>query len=251
MNRRLVQLMFAAGLAFACPRAYAQGGPPLMTDDPGTPGPGRWEINIAVTAERHAASWLLESPALDLNYGWGGRIQLNVELPWIIERDDGLGTQSGLGNARPGVKWRFKGSDTSGVAFSTYPHLSFNSSNSAARRGLVDRGTQLLLPLEVAGSVGKIKINGEVGLTLESQTPDQWVYGLALEHDPMEGLELLGEVHAVSATTGGATELVWDLGARKTITRQSNLLLTVGRSLPGSTDGIPRFFGYLGIQLLR
>ncbi len=25
-------------------RLSAQGGPPLLTDDPGTPGPGRWEI---------------------------------------------------------------------------------------------------------------------------------------------------------------------------------------------------------------
>jgi hypothetical protein len=27
--------------------AFAQGGPPMVTDDPGTPGDGHWEINIA------------------------------------------------------------------------------------------------------------------------------------------------------------------------------------------------------------
>ena len=38
-------------LLFATP-AYAQGGPPLITDDPGTPGNGKWEINIPFTFER-------------------------------------------------------------------------------------------------------------------------------------------------------------------------------------------------------
>ena len=31
--------------------ALAQGGPPFLTDDPGTPGDGRWEINLAFTSE--------------------------------------------------------------------------------------------------------------------------------------------------------------------------------------------------------
>ena len=29
---------------------FAQGGPPLVTDDPGTPGNGNWEINAAIQA---------------------------------------------------------------------------------------------------------------------------------------------------------------------------------------------------------
>jgi len=35
-------------MASAC--AHAQGGPPMLTDDPGTPGDGKWEVNIAVLA---------------------------------------------------------------------------------------------------------------------------------------------------------------------------------------------------------
>jgi hypothetical protein len=41
-----------ASLALACLFAdiltvHAQGGPPMITDDPGTPGNGQWEINVA------------------------------------------------------------------------------------------------------------------------------------------------------------------------------------------------------------
>jgi len=32
-------------------RAFGQGGPPLITDDPDTPGPGYWEINLAAIVE--------------------------------------------------------------------------------------------------------------------------------------------------------------------------------------------------------
>jgi hypothetical protein len=30
--------------------ALGQGGPPMITDDPGTPGNGKWENNFAISA---------------------------------------------------------------------------------------------------------------------------------------------------------------------------------------------------------
>jgi hypothetical protein len=252
MQRLVAYALFALALLPGASRsARAQGGPPLLTDDPGTPGPGRWEVNLAITAERRDSIWLFESPTLDFNYGWGERIQLNLEVPWVVQSVDGAGSASGLGNSRVGVKWRFLGSDTGGVALSTYPHFTFNSPGNAAQRGLVDNGTELLLPIEAADRIGQIKVNGEVGLTLESDNPDQWLYGLALGYDPAPGLELLGEVHGLSRTTGNEHELVWDIGARKSITHQNTLLFTFGTDLPGSTGGLPHFFGYLGVQLVR
>ncbi|MFZ1132916.1 MAG: hypothetical protein WAN38_19210 [Terriglobales bacterium] len=37
-------LMMLAGLSQPC---VAQGGPPYIGDDPGTPGDGNWEVNVA------------------------------------------------------------------------------------------------------------------------------------------------------------------------------------------------------------
>jgi hypothetical protein len=34
--------------------AQAQGGPPLETDGPGTPGSRHWEMNLAITVERNS-----------------------------------------------------------------------------------------------------------------------------------------------------------------------------------------------------
>ena len=77
---------------------FAQGGPPLITDDPGTPGDGNWEINLAFTAEKRKTERLYESPILHINYGLGERIQLKYEVPWLILDESGKHTKTGLGN---------------------------------------------------------------------------------------------------------------------------------------------------------
>src|SRR5690349_18262079 len=55
----------------ACELAGAQGGPPLLGDDPETPGPGKWEINIAYTEQRTNEEHLRSLPHVDFNYGLG------------------------------------------------------------------------------------------------------------------------------------------------------------------------------------
>src|SRR5436190_8802827 len=66
----------------------AQGGPPLLTDDPGTPGNGNSELNLAFTLERFRHESLYEAPLLDFNYGVGERIQLKIELPWLLKHEN-------------------------------------------------------------------------------------------------------------------------------------------------------------------
>jgi hypothetical protein len=40
-------------------------GPPLITDDPDTPGDGRWEINLPITLEQSRDQRTFEAPLLD------------------------------------------------------------------------------------------------------------------------------------------------------------------------------------------
>jgi hypothetical protein len=242
-------LLLALALVLVAPlRAAAQGGPPLLTDDPGTPGPGNWEINTAFTAERDKSSWLSESPLIDVNYGMGEHVQLKFQLAWMIQGDDRLGKQTGLGNSLIGVKWRFIGGENSPFAVSVYPQLELNNSASAARRGLVESGTQFLLPVQFARKVGPIQINGEFGFNFRSQGNNQWLYGVALGHEFSPKLELIGEVHDLSSTSFRENELVFDIGGRLHLNETYGLLFSFGRSLPGATDGVPHFLAYMGIQ---
>jgi hypothetical protein len=75
--------------------AHAQGGPPFITDDPGTPGNHHWEINFGWIGNHNPGQSYYEIPDVDINYGWGDRIQLKYELPLAAgtdaaeERDSG------------------------------------------------------------------------------------------------------------------------------------------------------------------
>jgi hypothetical protein len=53
----------------AVARVNAQGGPPMLTDDPGTPGNRRWEINAAFTQLSSRSEESRSFPHIDINYG--------------------------------------------------------------------------------------------------------------------------------------------------------------------------------------
>ena len=81
---------YLIALAIPCD-ANGQGGAPMITDDPGTPGDGNWEFNIASTREHAESTTAHEAPLLDINYGLGDRVQLTFEVPWIVIHESGAG----------------------------------------------------------------------------------------------------------------------------------------------------------------
>src|SRR5678815_1751491 len=101
---RKVSLAAFSVLALVSSRVRGQGGPPMVTDDPGTPGNGHWEINVAATLESRPEERLFQAPLIDANYGLGDRIQLKVEIPWLVENAS-ASTVNGLGNALLGIKY--------------------------------------------------------------------------------------------------------------------------------------------------
>jgi hypothetical protein len=141
---------------------FALGGPPLLTDDPGTPGNRNWEINIASTQFFSPGENEVETPLLDINYGLGDRIQLKYEVPYLLDQDEGEPYRSGLGNSLLGVKWRFY--QQNGWNISTYPQVEVNNPENSLPRGLVDRGPRFLLPVEIT------KVFGPVELTSKADT---------------------------------------------------------------------------------
>ena len=228
----------------------AQGGPPLITDDPGTPGDGVWEINLAFAAEKGAeGEWLFEAPLLDINYGVGG-IQHKFEVPWVWLDEDGEDPKNGLGNSEIGAKWRFLDQEEHHVDVSVYPQYSFNNPTSSADRGLVRDGTALFLPVELERRFGRFSLNPELGFVVSEKDDDGWAYGLALGYEPVDGLELLGEIHGEADDGLGKHELVFNVGGRWEVIEGLSLLAAAGRGLRGSGSDEPEFLGYLGVQFI-
>jgi hypothetical protein len=228
-------------------RAFGQGGPPLITDDPDTPGPGYWEINLATIVDRSLSERRTQQPLADINYGVGRRIQLKFEMPWLHVRDRGQPAATGPGNANSGVKWRFLGEEGTRVAWSIYPQLEVNSSKSMSDRGFVVDGPQFLLPTEFTVEMRRIEINGEVGRNFVRNGRDQWIYGVSTEISGRRGLELLDELHGEQSSTS-PVELIVNVGARQKILRQIAVLAAVGTAVHGLRDDRTRFRLYAGLQ---
>jgi len=228
--------------------AAAQGGPPLLTDDPGTPGDGVWEINIALTIEQIRKQRVYEAPLLDLNYGYGQNVQLKFEVPWLLLENSPDSLRSGLGNPKVGVKWRFLEEDSAGAAVSVYPQFAFSNS-CAVDRGLTEEGFELLIPLQIAKNLGPLSANLEVGYAAFHHTEDVWVYGVALGRE-FPRFELIGEIRGAALRDLSGSELVFTVGSRTDLTRFLTLLASVGRSLRGSEEGGPDLLAYIGMQFI-
>jgi len=251
MNRRCSQLgvtIALAGVAVLSNRAAA--GPPLITDDPDTPGDGNWEINLAFTLEQTRDERIFEAPLLDINYGIGERTQLKFEAPWIVLDDRDDGTKDGLGNSEIGVKYRFLDEDPHGLSMSIYPQLEFNNPTSSDERGLVDEGMRFKLPVQMARQVGSFTLYGELGYEFVEHDEDEWSYGVAVGYPVNDRLELLAEIAGAATRDFNDDELVFNLGAKIGINENLNLLLSAGRSFRDSSSGEPELLGYFGLQFL-
>ena len=243
----LLAAIVAAAAALVPQPAQAQGGPPLITDDPDTPGPGYWEINLATIFERTRSARRLEAPLADINYGVGRRVQLKFEIPWLFGGDTGQAVRTAPGDSTVGVKWRFLGQEGQRVAWSTYPQLEVNSGHAAVRNGLVEEGRQFLMPTEFTVQFGAVEINGEAGWNFVQNGDDGWIWGITNETEFRSGFELLGELHGEKFGSS-PTSVIAEIGGRQRLTDQLTLLLAIGTGVHGSTEDRVSLRVYVGLQ---
>jgi len=243
--------LIAMAHSVSAPRiAHAQGGPPFLTNDPGTPGNGKWEINLASmqTITRGAASY--QVPQIDLNVGVGDRIQLTYEVPYILQSGTGEGHASGWGNGYPGIKWRFLDQGEEGWQVSTFPQLETAGSPTARDKGIAVPGPRYLLPLEITKAIGPVHVDFEVGYYVAGHGPRERTLGLVLGRSLTDRLELDAEVYDDRAYDAGPRSTTLDLGGRYELRPGVIALFMAGRGIDGSGNGQPQFIGYLGLQLL-
>lgn len=228
--------------------AAAQGGPPLITDDPDTPGDGRWEINVGAIHQKLGRSRQYQTPDIDINYGLGDWIQLKFEVAWLGQSETGRGTLGGLGNSAVGVKWRFLERGEHGLHASLYPQYSFNNPTSSAVRGLVGAGTEFVMPVEASLVRGRFAFDAEVGLHIVQAERDGWIHGVIADYQVAEHLDLVSEVHGEQPFDGDDA-LSFNAGAVWELVDGRTLLLSAGRRLGDAASGAPDFQVYLGVQL--
>lgn len=227
--------------------AFAQAGPPMVTDDPGTPGDGHLEINFAALATRTSDGSTYELPLIDANYGLGDRIQLKLETPYEVDTHDGR--RGGVGSGLLGVKWRFVDNGEQGWNVSTYPQIGFDYPGiSATHNGLADRGVSYFLPVEIQRNFGRIEFGAEGGRWFRPQG-DSWSGGIVLGTEVSDDWEIMVEVHDEHLVGSARDELLVNLGSRVKLSSHINLLVSTGRDVHNSIDRPADLLLYIGLQL--
>lgn len=228
----------------------ALAGPTLLTEDPGTPGPGGWEINLGLAGESRPGETAFAGPIVDLNHGIGPAVQLKYEMAWLWFRPAGVARMDGPGNSLAGLKWRFWDDKTAGRAASMFPQFEFRTPGSdAARRGLVPDENTLLLPVQWQMTVAGCDLLLEAGRALPSKSAAGWYGGVVLLRVWPGGTEIAVELNWQADHGLHRTELVANLAVMVPLTEQAGLLVTVGRELHNHNAPRANLLGYVGCQL--
>jgi hypothetical protein len=242
-------LLIVAVLYLATDVARAQGGPPMRTDDPGTPGGGNFEINVALGSERAASERFFEAPILDVNYGVGDRIQLNFQVAYEVRGTNEAATQGGLGNSSVAIKWRFFESKSLDLQISTYPRLDFNNPTASVRRGIAEQGTRFLLPIELTKKIGPIEGNVEGGYAFKQYGSNEYIAGLVIGREISKNWEVMGEWYSTGTADGVDRDMSLGAGTRYRVGQHFLLIAMAGRGAGRSGLDQPHFIGYLGLQI--
>jgi hypothetical protein len=229
--------------------ARSQGGPPFLTNDPGTPGNAHWEINLGSmqSIARSAASY--QVPQIDLNFGVGDRIQLTYEIPYVLQSSEGEARESGWGNGYTGVKWRFLDQGENGWQMSVFPQLETGGSALARSEGLAVPGPRYFLPLEITRQLGPLDVDFEAGYYLAGKATGERTLGLVAGRPVTERLELDAEIYD-DRGYGGSHSTTLDFGGRFKLRRGIIALFMAGCSVTGPGNAQAQFVGYIGVQVL-
>jgi len=245
----LVALSVAVCSPLPCAQVHGQGGPPMITDDPGTPGDKKWEINLAIDFEQRPSETLLDAPEIDLNYGVGEHIQLTLQTaPVLLTRSD-HGLIGGLGSVEAALKWRFLDEDKNGIDMSMFPRVIFNLTQSSVRRGLADDGTRFQIPFEVAKKFGPWLADVELGPLGSSVGRSEWLYGIVGGLELGKTTVIMAELQGESRTNFTHDTLTVNFGLRQELSETRILILSVGHELR-AVDQARALIGYFGLQLL-
>jgi hypothetical protein len=242
---------FAIAVSLACAArvVFGQGGPPMISDDPGTPGNGKWENNFAIIFEHRPNETSIDVPEIDLNYGVGEHIQLTLQNAPVLLKRSGRGLIGGLGSTEAAVKWRFLDEATSGLDMSMFPRVIFNVVQSSVRRGLAEDGTRFQIPFQMAKTFGRWHADVEVGPRASTVGRSEWLSGIVCGFDLAKPTMLMAELRDESRMNFSRDVLTLNFGLRHEFSENYILILSMGHELR-SPDQPTALIGYFGMQFV-
>ena len=218
------------------------GGPPLVTDDTGTPGHNKWEINLAHTRNNTKLEDA-EEFSIDANYGLGEKTQLNIIIPHTYINRDERNNVSHLGDIQLAVKYRFIDESDWFFSVSSTPTISFPTGN---HRSKLD----FFLPLEVDKQIKGLYIGTQVGYNIHRNdgVENELFYGFFSEYPVCKKIDVLGEVFGSFAKHTKTDSPLFNVGFRYKINKLFSIMSSAGRSFEGRDSGGEDFHSYVGFR---
>ena len=216
------------------PIAFA--GPPFLTDDPEPVDYHNWEAYLFGLGDHTSKDYLIEGPAVEVNYGVLPDTQLHLIVPMTTVGGDGVPTVSGRGDLEFGVKYRFVHETNGWPQIGVFPMIEIPTGDSS--RGLGNGRAWFRLPLWIQKSFGDWTTYGGGGAAVNT-APGQRSYpfgGWLLQRDIGQHLTLGGEFFAQGAdTTDDKGFGAINLGGYYKFTDHFDILFSAGHSVVGDT----------------
>jgi hypothetical protein len=223
-------------------RAFA--GPPYLTDDPEPVDYQHWENYLFATGDHSGGSYIINSPAVELNYGVLPDTQLFLGVTMTTVGGGGAQTATGLGDTQVGVKYRFVHETNGWPQIAIYPMVSLPTGD--ADRGLGNGRAWYELPLWLQKSWGPWTTYGGGGPAWNS-APGRRDYlfgGWLLQRDFGEHLTLGGELFAQGRDTDNDRGFAaLNFGGSYKFTDHFSLVFSAGHSFAGDEHAL-WYFGF-------
>lgn len=222
---------------------FAQGGgPPMLTNDPGTPDIGDFEINTSFNSEITNQNQF-SLPALDINYGANGHTQLTVQSPYLITSEVGDSRKSigTFGYPIMGVKYRFLDQEKDSISVSVFPQVL-----------VAGNQTEFMLPFELERSFGRFTIGDEIGYYFVENKSQNMFNGSILGYNISKKAQVLIECYLeYNFNTTVGTQGFVNGGFRYAFNKTFILLASAGTQfISPASQQKQYFFSFLGMQTI-
>lgn len=231
------------------------GSPPMQSDDTGTPGPGKWEINLGIYGDLTGGQRLVDLPSIDLNYGYGDAVQFSYTLP-VVFSDQAQLDRSGdarnadgwrLGESEAGIKYRFYDNKDSGLSFAVYPQVRFRTPG--VGKSVADGSTAFVLPMLATWEFAHASVTANAGV--EESAGRHFTFASAgIGTRLTDRVALMAEIVGENLNVADEKVVLFDIGIRRKITDKQSLSAALGRDLDVGGDRQEHAYFAIAYQML-
>ena len=222
----------------------------MRTDDPSTPGPRTWELNLTFNGQQFGRQRAFETPLYDLNYGVGNLIQLKFEIPLETTRVDRK-TISGWGSYKSGIKYNFYNNEKRGLSVAVYPQLEFRGPGS--NRQITEDNKVLTIPILVSKRVSTIRLTTNLGYNKvvagvgNSEVFSSFAAGIPITPK----FAAMGEFWSSWTQNTNQHLYIVNVGVMRSFGERFIIYSSAGRSIGITPDGRSHLYAVIGIKIVK